>query len=146
MRLTILIIGLILSATTVLGGESQSDSLDSVNKGTVVFHIEGFDSIKGKAMCAMFTQKKWLGRGYGDTARIVSRKATCEFKDIPYGIYGIAAFHDKDNNDKFNTFFGVPTESGCFSNNAPAIFGPPSFKKARFKHEKPETVLFCKIG
>jgi len=142
MRLKILIIMLSLMATTL--GAQQSLSA-SVGKGIVVLQMEGFNNIKGKAMCAMFTEDKWLDSGYGSSARILDNKATCEFTDIPYGTYGAAAFHDKDNDDKFDTFLGIPTEPGCFSNNAPATFGPPSFKKAMFLHEKPRTVLVCKI-
>jgi len=142
MRLYILIIMLSLLATSLSAQQSLSVS---VSKGTVVLQMEGFNNIKGKAMCAMFTEGKWLDSGYGQTARIESKEATCEFKDIPYGTYGIAAFHDKDNDDKFDRFLGIPTEPGCFSNDAPAIFGPPSFNKARFIHDKPRTVLICKI-
>ena len=142
MRLNFLITLLGLLATTVSAQQALSVS---VSQGTVVLHMEGFNNIKGKAMCAMFTEDKWLDSGYGSSARILDNKATCEFRDIPYDTYGIAAFHDKDNDDKFDRFLGFPTEEGCFSNNAPATFGPPSFNKARFIHDKPRTVLVCKI-
>ena len=44
--------------------------------------------------------------------------------------YAIAIFHDKNSNDKFDTFFSIPKEKFGFSNNARVFLGPPKFEDA----------------
>lgn len=49
------------------------------------------------------------------------------------GTYGLAIYHDEDANRKFNrNAIGLPAEGYAFSNNAPTIFGLPSFGRVRF--------------
>ena len=48
------------------------------------------------------------------------------------GIYGLAVYHDADGNRSFNrNGIGLPAEGYGFSNNAPALFGLPSFRRVR---------------
>lgn len=48
------------------------------------------------------------------------------------GTYGIVVYHDADANRSFNrNFIGMPAEGYGFSNDAPAIFGLPSFRSVR---------------
>ncbi len=50
------------------------------------------------------------------------------------GIYGLAVYHDEDANRSLNRKgIGLPAEGYGFSNNAPTIFGLPSFGKVRFR-------------
>ena len=53
-------------------------------------------------------------------------------EDLEESYYAIAIYHDKNSNNKFDTFFAVPQERYGFSNNAPVFFGPPSFEDASF--------------
>ena len=46
--------------------------------------------------------------------------------------YAIAIFHDKNSNDKFDTFFSIPKEKFGFSKNARVFLGPPKFEDASF--------------
>lgn len=48
------------------------------------------------------------------------------------GTYGLVVYHDADANRSFNrNMLGMPAEGYGFSNNAPAIFGLPSFRRVR---------------
>lgn len=48
------------------------------------------------------------------------------------GTYGVVVYHDADANRSFNrNFVGLPAEGYGFSNDAPAIFGLPSFRSVR---------------
>ena len=48
------------------------------------------------------------------------------------GTYGIVVYHDADANRSFNrNAIGLPAEGYGFSNDAPAIFGLPSFRSVR---------------
>ena len=53
-------------------------------------------------------------------------------KDLKESHYAIAIYHDKNSNDRFDTFFAIPQERYGFSNNAPVFLGPPSFEEASF--------------
>jgi uncharacterized protein (DUF2141 family) len=69
----------------------------------------------------------------GAIIKIQNKKAQYVFSNVPYGEYAIKLFHDENGDDEINTnFLGIPTESYGFSNNAKALFGPPSFEKAKF--------------
>ena len=49
------------------------------------------------------------------------------------GVYGLAVYHDEDANRSLNRKgIGLPAEGYAFSNNAPTVFGLPSFGKVRF--------------
>jgi len=54
------------------------------------------------------------------------------FKNLEPGEYAISLYHDKDNNNKLNTFLKIPTEPYGVSNNKKERFGPPQWKNARF--------------
>ena len=48
------------------------------------------------------------------------------------GTYGLAVYHDEDGDRKFKrNAIGLPAEGYGFSNNAPTLFGLPSFSRVR---------------
>lgn len=55
-------------------------------------------------------------------------------KNLPKGIYALAAFHDENGNDKLDTnMLGIPKEPLGFSKGKMKTFGPPSFDECSFK-------------
>lgn len=71
------------------------------------------------------------GQQVAASRQVAGQPLRMVFTDLPAGRYAIAAFHDKDGNDKLTTnLMGIPTEAMGFSNNAKASFGPPSFDSA----------------
>lgn len=53
------------------------------------------------------------------------------FAELPPGTYGVAAFHDENDNGKFDrNVFGIPREGYGFANNPPVRLGPPKFSDA----------------
>ena len=88
-------------------------------------HIALFNSSKGFPYNeAIFSEKE---------VPIKNNKASTIFKDLPTGMYAIAAYHDQNNNDEFDqNLLGIPLEDFGFSNDARVFFGPPSFDKAKF--------------
>ncbi|HEU5290733.1 MAG TPA: DUF2141 domain-containing protein [Cyclobacteriaceae bacterium] len=55
------------------------------------------------------------------------------FKNIPFGKYAIAVYHDENNDSKLNkSWYGRPTEGVGISNNAKGHFAPPTFGQAKF--------------
>ena len=72
---------------------------------------------------------KILG-GYEEVSKVIENGLVID--ELEESNYAIAIFHDKNSNNKFDTFFAVPQERYGFSNNAPVFFGPPSFEEASF--------------
>ena len=88
-----------------------------------VGHFNSAESFTGK------TKDKFAGA----IIKIQNKKVRHVFPNVPYREYAIKLFHVEDGDDDIDTiFFGIPTESYGFSNNAKALFGPPSFEKAKF--------------
>ena len=56
--------------------------------------------------------------------------------DLEESFYAVAIYHDKNSNNKFDTFLSIPQEKFGFSNDAKVFFGPPSFDEAAFYLKK----------
>ena len=67
-------------------------------------------------------------------------------KDVPYGMYAISGFHDKNNNNKVDrrSIFKIPKEGMITSNNANSKFRPAKFDEAKFELKSPELKLNIK--
>ena len=67
--------------------------------------------------------------------QVVPNEFTVTIKpDVRPGIYAVAVLHDENENDEMDfNFLGMPLEGYGFSNDAAAMFGPPSFEAAAFK-------------
>ena len=62
-------------------------------------------------------------------------------RDLAYGQYAIAVYHDKNKNGLLDTnMLGIPLEEYGFSNNARGRFGPASWSQAKFTVNKRTTV------
>src|SRR5690349_5153104 len=86
-------------------------------------HIEGLHSDRGQVICALFTAAndfpKRIDRAFARTAaKIVSGRATCEFSNVPAGVYAVSVFHDENLNGRLDTnWLGIPREGVGASNN-----------------------------
>lgn len=57
---------------------------------------------------------------------------------LPPGVYGVMAYHDRDDDRKLDTLpIGLPTEPYGFSNDARGTFGPPGWRAASFRLDEP---------
>ena len=103
--------------------------------------VTGLRNEKGYVLVSLFRE----GVGYPDDAGkafkkgkavITNKKAVILFTDVPAGSYAIAILHDENNDQQMNkTALGLPREGYGFSNNVMGAFGPPSYRRASFKHE-----------
>jgi uncharacterized protein (DUF2141 family) len=56
---------------------------------------------QGVVRCGLFTEQGWLKAPVqGVVATIHGDAALCVFKGVPKGVYGISAFHDRNNNEQ----------------------------------------------
>jgi uncharacterized protein (DUF2141 family) len=111
-------------------------------QNTIEVEIINFVSDIGVAQIGIFnTEASFLDKVYkAKEVKIKDQKAVAIFTDIPDGTYAISVFHDKNKDEKLNTFLGIPTENYAASNNAPSKFGPPKWKDAKFEVRNGEIV------
>lgn len=123
-------------------GDSEGGALrlaDAPPPGvSLTVRVSELKNDRGRVAIALFSsaddfpdQKKALA---GKLARIEHGRAAVTFSDVRPGIYAVAVLHDENQNDKMDfNFLGMPLEGYGFSNDAAAMFGPPSFDAAAFK-------------
>lgn len=131
MKNSILILLVLLHGSLILNAQN-----------TIEVEIINFASDKGVAQIGLFnTESSFLDKVYKrKEVKIKDKKAVAIFTDIPDGTYAISVFHDKNKDEKLNTFLGIPTENYAASNNAPSKFGPPKWKDAKFEVRNGEIV------
>lgn len=101
-------------------------------------NVDGVRSSRGLVAVTLYAddRRRFLAkRGALYVGRVPARQGrtrVCIHLPAP-GVYGLAVYHDADGDRGFDkTKFGLPAEAFGFSNNAPTLFGLPSFGKVRF--------------
>jgi uncharacterized protein (DUF2141 family) len=91
----------------------------------------------GVVRCGLFTSAGWLEKPVRSAlASAKTNIATCTFRNVEPGTYGVSAFHDRNNNGKLDkNWIGMPVEDYGASNDARGTFGPPRFEDAKFRFE-----------
>ena len=105
-------------------------------QNTIEVSMTNFDHDRGTVMVGLYDEEgDFLDKTMRSlSSRIEGGEAKVTFTDVPDGVYAVSCYHDKDGNGKLNMFLGIfPTESYGTSNNAPARFGPPKWKDAKFE-------------
>lgn len=106
-------------------------------RGKLIVKFDGLKNNEGYvkiALCNSADNYKTDDKPFiGKNIKIEDKSVVIEFSDLPFGEYAIKAFHDENgNNDLDTNFLGIPKEEYGFSNNARAMFGPPSWDNAKF--------------
>ena len=98
-------------------------------------HVAVYDN--AEAFEADRGEKGGAAPGIVDGTIVMVEAGTSTFEyELPAGQYAVGIFHDVNLNNKMdNNFLGLPKEQYGFSNNARALFGPPSFEDAAFELE-----------
>ncbi len=70
------------------------------------------------------------------------------FRNLPFGRYAVATFHDDNGNGKLDlNFMKIPKEKTGFTNGARiGMTGPPSFEKAAFQVNMAESAQFITLS
>ena len=114
--------------------------------GTLTVEVSGIKETKGMISVGLYSDKEGFpdkGKEYkGKDVEVTDQTIVYTFKDVPFGTYAIAIFHDTNSNTKLDkNFLGIPKEGYAFSNNVFGALGlPPSFKDASFKVAGNKTV------
>lgn len=117
--------------------------------GTLIVKITGLRSGKGQVRIAVFNSAEtWLGEHpvYSSTIKVDGQTVTWTINDVPFGDYGIAAFHDENSNGKMDkNLVGVPKEPYGFSNNLTVILRAPKWEKGKFPVQNPTTEISIEV-
>lgn len=120
-------------------------SMAYAQTGTIRVEISGIDEPKGLMSIGLYPDEKGFpddGKEYkGTDVNVTGQTVVYTFKDIPFGTYAIAIFHDTNSNSKLDkNFLGIPKEGYAFSNNVFGTFGPPDFKDVSFELAGSKTI------
>ncbi len=121
-------------------------SLEAIaQKTTLTVRIEGIKAEEGKILLALYTREaEFLSDEIylGKEAYIQNGKAIFLLENVPYGVYAISTYFDKNENGELDTnFLGIPKEPYGFSMNPESNFGPPSFDQAAFRLSSPSDTI-----
>lgn len=119
-----------------------------MSAGTLIVNVEGLQSSDGSLRFVMFDSKdNFLNKAVrADVVEIAERKGTWTVEKLPYGVYAVLVHHDIDGSGAMERhWYGKPKEPTGTSNDAPAKFGPPKFRKAKFTFESPTLVLTIRV-
>ncbi|RLC07317.1 MAG: hypothetical protein DRH90_00665 [Deltaproteobacteria bacterium] len=113
-------------------------SMAYAQTGMINVEISGIEDPKGLMSIGLYSDEKGFpddGKEYkGTDVEVTGQTVVYTFKDVPFGTYAIAVFHDANSNGKLDkNFFGIPKEGYAFSNNVFGTFGPPGFKDVSFE-------------
>ena len=113
-------------------------SMAYAQTGTINVEISGIEDPKGLMSIGLYSDEKGFpddGKEYkGTDVEVTGQTVVYTFKDVPFGTYAIAVFHDTNSNGKLDkNFLGIPKEGYAFSNNVFGTFGPPDFKDVSFE-------------
>jgi uncharacterized protein (DUF2141 family) len=103
----------------------------------IIVTIDGVRSSDGNVVAALFSRAEQFPDGdYSDRHTKVKASTsplTIVFDNLKPGIYAVAAYHDENGNDRFDTnFIGYPAEGYAISNDIRAIISRPRFVDASF--------------
>lgn len=112
-------------------------------QNTVEVSITDFNNNDGTIYISIYdSEETFLDKGFiSKKSEIKNQTASFTFSELVDGEYAISCFHDEDDNGKMNMIMGmIPSEDYGTSNNAPARFGPPKWKDAKFEVKDGEIV------
>ncbi|HMN47890.1 MAG TPA: DUF2141 domain-containing protein [Ignavibacteriaceae bacterium] len=140
-NLLILILLLISIAVT-----NSYSSMSDKQRGKLIVKFDGVKNNDGFvkiALCNSADNYKIDDKPFiGKNIKVEDKSVVIEFSDLPFGEYAVKAFHDENGNDDLDTnFLGIPKEEYGFSNNARAMFGPPSWDSAKFKFTNENQII-----
>ena len=124
--------------------DSEEIVVADSDTGTLIVHVQGLTSDDGNLRFVLFDSKEnFLKRPVrAEIVEISNRQGTWTVADIPLGEYAVLVHHDVDGSGKMERhWYGKPKEPTGASNDAPARFGPPKYKAAKFELDSPERTL-----
>lgn len=105
--------------------------------GSIELSIDGIENNRGVLQVAIWKSSAGFPEDYRQAVFLRTQSLdnlnSIVFDDVPAGQYGVAVYHDENEDTVLNRGrFGIPKEGVGFSQNPRIRFGPPKFDKAKF--------------
>jgi uncharacterized protein (DUF2141 family) len=118
-----------------------------------VIQLEGIRNAKGSIVLCVWNSagafpncEKGKPVARQSVAAATAGSVPVVFRNIAPGTIAVSAFHDENDNGRFDTnFVGMPLEGVGLSNNPKMGFGPPKYRSATFT-PRAGTVVRIKMG
>lgn len=124
------IIGAVLCQMSMTGFASADPSF------MLTMTVSGATPSTGQVLATVFSSSdSFMSEPYREASALIDAAggSAMVFVDLPAGSYAVSIIYDRDADGELDTnFLGIPTEPFGFSNNATALFGPPSWQDANF--------------
>ena len=134
LRPAVLVSAIATAPATALAQPPCTGSASSVRLYVNVNNVRSAQGLIAATLYADDRRRFLARRGSLYVGRVPARAGTtrvCIHLPAP-GIWARAVYHDADGNRRFNrNAIGLPAEGFGFSNDAPALFGLPSFRSVR---------------
>jgi uncharacterized protein (DUF2141 family) len=146
---TLSAIALVMALSSITTAQTPTPTATPQN--SLDIEVIGLRNDSGAVGCSIFNDAKGFPRDDSKVlvhvwAPIHNRKATCEFATLEPGQYAAVVFHDENGDHKFNmNAFGMPMEGYGFSNDAAALFAPPTFQSAAFTYNANRLYIIINI-
>lgn len=117
-------------------------------QSTLTVTIQNLKNINGDILVGLYDNASNFPRkvATGKIVKVTEQVMRVTFPDLKPGNYAVSVLHDENQNkDMDQGTLGIPKEGYGFSNNAKAVMGPPSFKKARFNVPDGNTAITIKM-
>jgi uncharacterized protein (DUF2141 family) len=114
---------------------------------SVVVKVTGIKSREGLIQAALFSSKTSFPdqkpfKAYTHTLKKEVGQVEVNFKEVPFGEYAVAVYHDQNGNNKLDTnFMGIPKEPYGFSNNHHPKLSAPDYEAAKVEINQPGKTL-----
>lgn len=128
-------------------GQANADGADLT--GTLIVRVPGLKSGEGNLRFVLFDSKaNFLKHPVrAGVVEISDEQGTWTVEELPYGTYAVLVHHDINLSGTLERhWYGKPIEPTGASNDAPARFGPPKFKNAKFQLESPTRTLTITVN
>lgn len=122
-------------------------ALSAQNVGVLTVEIQNVQQAKGSIQIALFKDPETFTRQdaalYGEILKVEQKKTYhWVLKDLNYGEYALAVFHDLNNNGKLDkNLLGIPKEPYAFARKEPSKWRNPAFGEVSFQFEQAQQRL-----
>lgn len=131
---------------------SASNALGAADRGDLLIRFHGFDNNHGEFGAYIVNRPEQFLAPRPRVVRklrraIANEQVTWLIRDLPFGHYAIASFHDENNNNRYDlNALGIPVEAYGFSNNVRGRFSAPDFEDARFVFNRSGQTLEIEVA
>lgn len=123
------------SATPAILADGCTGPMSAVKLNVAITNVRSSNGLIAVSLYADNPKKFLAKRGSLYVGRVPAQAGTTRMCiHLPAtGTYGLAVYHDENGDRKFKrNAIGLPAEGYGFSNDAPTLFGLPSFGRVRF--------------